>query len=79
MHIAIHATELQKKELQQKGFNELVKIEWLSEENLRLSNADAIFNFCFNDDDINREEFINGKPVFVHAVNSTCKEICKET
>ncbi len=79
MQIAIHATEQQKTELLQKGINESVKIEWILEENSLLNvDADAIFNLCFNDENIECNKLINDKPVFVHAVNSTCKEIGKK-
>ena len=79
MYIAIYATEQQKVELIQKGFVESVNVEWISEENgLLHSKANAIFNLCFNDENIEYNKLIDGKPVFVNAVNCTCKEIGKK-
>ncbi len=79
MHIAILATAQQKKELLEKGFNDAITVEWIPDENNLLHiKADAIFNLCFNDEDIAYNELIDDKIVFVHALNCTCKEIGKK-
>ncbi len=76
MKIAIYASEQQKAELMQKGFDASVNVEWIAGENNPLHiEADAIFNLCFDDVIVKQTRIITGKPVFVHAVNCTCKEI----
>ncbi len=78
MHIVIRSTENQKKELLQKGFSNKVSVQWIDEnEKLVLLKADAYFDLAFNDTNLTRNEFIQDKPVFVNAVNCTCKEINK--
>ncbi|MBV9961495.1 MAG: hypothetical protein JO072_04540 [Parafilimonas sp.] len=76
MHIVIRSTENQKKELLQKEPVENVEIEWLNEnENIVSTKADVYFDLVFNDADVANNNFISEAPVFVHAVNCTCKEI----
>lgn len=76
MQIAIRSTENQKQELLQKGFNTEIFIQWI-EQSKKLNNveADVYFDLVFNDMFVTNNEFINDKPVFVHAVNCVCKEI----
>jgi 3-hydroxybutyryl-CoA dehydrogenase len=78
MNIAIRATEDQKKELIEKGFGKIALVQWILPYN-KLSdiNADALFDLTFNDAAPETHEFIDGKPVFVHAVNCICREIGK--
>ncbi|MBS1746971.1 MAG: hypothetical protein JST21_12440 [Bacteroidetes bacterium] len=76
MNIIIRADEEQKSELLQRGFNNNVNIQWLgSGENISGINADAVFDFLFDDDNPAANERIDGVPVFVHAVNCTCSDI----
>jgi 3-hydroxybutyryl-CoA dehydrogenase len=76
MNITIRADEGQKNELLQKGFNDEVKIQWLAaHEKLTSAKADAVFDLLFNDNDPAANNRIDEIPVFVHAVNCTCREI----
>jgi 3-hydroxybutyryl-CoA dehydrogenase len=76
MHIVVRSTKDQKQELLQKGFEKNIEVEWISEnEDIAAIKADAYFDLVFNDADIPNNSFISEKPVFVHAVICTCKEI----
>jgi len=78
MHIAIRATENQKQELLEKGFNEAVMVEWIDQsQKIASIHADVYFDFLFDDIDLSNNNFIDNKPVFVHAVNCVCSEIDK--
>lgn len=78
MNIVIRATEQQKQELLQKGFNTSVNVQWKKpEENFSVTIADAYFDLVFDDVDCQKNQFITDKPVFIHAVNCTCAEIDK--
>jgi 3-hydroxybutyryl-CoA dehydrogenase len=78
MNISIRALENQKQELLQKGFGNKAAVTWV-EAGKKYSdvNADVYFDLAFNDMDYAHNEFIDDKPVFVHAVNCTCNEIGK--
>ncbi|MEO8711690.1 MAG: 3-hydroxyacyl-CoA dehydrogenase family protein [Parafilimonas sp.] len=78
MHIVIRSTEDQKKELLQKGFSDKITVQWI-EPNEKFADilAAAYFDLSFNDTVFSDTEFIDDKPVFVHAVNCVCKEINK--
>jgi 3-hydroxybutyryl-CoA dehydrogenase len=78
MHIVIRSTENQKQELLKKRFNQGIHVQWL-EADKRFDDAkgDAYFDLVFDDTSIASNKFIDDKPVFVHAVNCTCKEIDK--
>ncbi len=76
VNIAIRASQDQKSELIEKGFSENVNVQWIgSNKTIRDVKADAFFDLLFDDMNIAGNEFINDKPVFVHAVNCTCIEI----
>ncbi|MEP6682570.1 MAG: 3-hydroxyacyl-CoA dehydrogenase family protein [Parafilimonas sp.] len=78
MHIAIRASENQKQELLQKGFNNTVSIEWIDQsQKLASINADIYFDLLFDDVDVSNNDFLDDKPVFVNAVNCICNEINK--
>ena len=78
MNIAIRATKSQQKELIEKGFPGDIILHWVEpNSNLTDISADAFFDLVFNDTNIIANEFIDNKPVFVHAVNCTCKQINK--
>ena len=78
MNIAIRATRSQKKELLEKGFPGNITINWVEPGNsLTNISADVFFDLVFNDINVATNEFINNKPVFVHAVSCTCKQINK--
>jgi 3-hydroxybutyryl-CoA dehydrogenase len=79
MIIAIRSTESQKQELMQKGFGKKnVTIQWIEPgKNFTGINADVFFDLIFDDINFSNNEFINDKPVFIHAVNCVCKEINK--
>lgn len=76
MQLIIRATQQQKDELLQKGFNTSVTVEWITEkDHFTHANADAFFDLIFNDEVLNKESLITDKPFFVHGLNCTCKEI----
>ncbi len=76
MNIVIRADEEQKSELLQKGFNNDVNIQWIGPAvNFSNIKADAVFDFLFDDNNPAANERIDEIPVFVHAVNCTCREI----
>lgn len=78
MIIIIRSTELQKKELLEKSFDISVNVQWLKpDESFSGWTADAFFDLLFDDIEIANNECMNDVPVFVHAVNCTCKEINK--
>ncbi|HEY2726498.1 MAG TPA: 3-hydroxyacyl-CoA dehydrogenase family protein [Parafilimonas sp.] len=78
MHIAICATENQKQEILQKGFSNKVNVQWTENfQQLSKAKADVYFDLLFNDADLSSNKFIDGKPVFFHAVNCVCREINK--
>lgn len=78
MNISIRASKSQQKELLEKGFPENITVNWVELGNsLTNINADAFFDFVFNDMDIASNDVINNKPVFVHALSCTCKQINK--
>jgi 3-hydroxybutyryl-CoA dehydrogenase len=77
MHIAIRATQQQKEELRNKGFDSAVIIDWLEENENIQQKADAFFDLTFNEADINTNNFSDNIIVFANAVNSTCEEINK--
>jgi 3-hydroxybutyryl-CoA dehydrogenase len=75
-NIVIRATQDQKSELIEKGFAENVNAQWIeSNKTIKDVKADVFFDLTFDDINISANEFINDKPVFVHAVNCTCNEI----
>ncbi len=78
MHIVIRATDEQKKELLQKGFDKTVSVEWLAENEKFKHTADVFFDLAFNDANVNTNNFINDIIVFANAVSCTCKEINKK-
>jgi 3-hydroxybutyryl-CoA dehydrogenase len=76
MHIAIRASENQKQELLQKGFNDTVIIEWIDQsQKLAGINADVYFDLLFDDINLHNNDFLDNKTVFVNGVNCICKEI----
>ena len=76
MIIAIRSTESQKQELMQKGFGKNVAVQWIEPDKKSGEiNADVYFDLMFDDINFCDNEFINDKPVFIHAVNCVCKEI----
>ena len=78
MIIAVRATQEQKDELLQKGFNNSCNIQWLDETEELQTSANCYFDFSFNDADIHANTFTEKTIVFVNAVNYTCKEINKK-
>ncbi len=78
MNIAIRATKSQQKEFIEKGFPEDITLQWLEpDSNLTGISADAFFDLVFNDANLVANEFIDNKPVFIHALSCTCKQIDK--
>ena len=76
MNIAIRATKSQQKELLEKGFPENITVNWVESGNSLINfYADAFFDLVFNDINVSANEFIDNKPVFVHAISCTCKQI----
>jgi 3-hydroxybutyryl-CoA dehydrogenase len=76
MNIAIRSTQDQKSELIEKGFTENVNVQWIeSNKTIKDVKAHVFFDLTFDDMNIAENEFIDDKPVFVHAVNCTCSEI----
>lgn len=78
MNIAVRATQEQKDELLEKGFNNAVTIQWLNETEKLQTGADAYFDLLFNDAQIPTNTFTDKTIVFVNAVNCTCREIGKD-
>lgn len=78
MIIAIRSTVSQQRELMQKGFGKNVTVQWIeADQKFAGINADVFFDLTFDDINISNNEFINDKPVFIHAVNCVCEEINK--
>lgn len=78
MKIAIRANEYQKNELNQKGFNGVATIHWIEEnKNSNEIAADAVFDFLFDGNNIITIKVNADIPVFVNAVNKTCRDIGK--
>lgn len=76
MHIAIKATTTQKAELLAKNAASGLTLQWVGEDDVLASiTADAYVDLLFNHDFISADEFINNKPVFVHGVACTCRDI----
>jgi len=76
MHIAIKATATQKAELLAKNTASDITLQWLVEDDILAgTKGDAYFDLVFTHDLIAVDEFITGKPVFVHGVACTCREI----
>ena len=78
MNIVIRSTKNQRQELIEKGFAENIIVQWVeSPDKFPAIDADTFFDLTFNDIDVTANEFVNNKPVFVHAINCTCAEINK--
>jgi 3-hydroxybutyryl-CoA dehydrogenase len=76
MHIAVRATKQQRLEFEQKGFNSIVNIRWLTaDENLENVDADVFFDLAFNDLNLSANKFPDKKVVFANAVNATCTDL----
>lgn len=78
MNISIRATQQQKNELLQKGFNNIETIHWLTENEKPLNAVDAFFDLTFNNANIAANNFLEGTLVFANAVSCTCAEINKK-
>ncbi|HVX24990.1 MAG TPA: 3-hydroxyacyl-CoA dehydrogenase family protein [Parafilimonas sp.] len=78
MNISIRATQQQKNELLQKGFNNIETIHWLTENEKPLDAVDVFFDLTFNNENIAANNFLEGTLVFANAVSCTCAEINKK-
>lgn len=78
MNIFIRASQQQKNELLQKGFNKSVRIQWLAENENPVNGIDAFFDLTFNDANIVSNNFLEDTLVFANAVSCTCAEISKK-
>ncbi len=76
MHIAIRATPSQQKELMEKGLPENITVQWIEPGGTFTGAvADAFFDLCFNDTNVQANTFTDNTLVFVHAVNCTGQQI----
>ncbi|HWB27458.1 MAG TPA: 3-hydroxyacyl-CoA dehydrogenase family protein [Chitinophagaceae bacterium] len=76
MHIAVKASDGQKKDILAKGIPAGIYVQWLgSDEPLPGVAADAYFDFLFSNEFMATNDFITTKPVFVNAVACTLKDI----
>ncbi len=71
MHIVVNADTDQKKILLSKGISEGIKVSWITGDD-DIPLADAYFNCS---EDMERFSSITHTPVFVNAVNTSCRQL----